>query len=265
MHKKIPEGLYCITSGGNQFIISLGDNVIGREIFVNGNFDMNKLVTAMRLISAEKGLSNTPKIIIDVGANIGTIGIPAVSTGMFEKAICIEPVPLNFSILRANVILNNLEDKIDLRNIALSDKPEGMLKMTLSKDNYGDHRVVQEIDGEGDLNTVKVDTTTLDSIVDGSPHDYKDVLVWMDTQGYEGWILKGSGSLIKNKVPMVLEFWPWGMEQSNGFRLIKEALQNYSGFYDLNNPGNLYSISDLDDLYLEIGCYESKFTDILVF
>ncbi len=33
--------------------------------------------------------------LIDIGANIGTICIPAVKCGLFDRAIAIEPEPLN--------------------------------------------------------------------------------------------------------------------------------------------------------------------------
>lgn len=242
----------------------MGDDVIGREVFVNGSFDIEKLITAKKLITKQKGASNIPKNILDIGANIGTIAIPAISSGMFEKAICIEPIPKNFRILKANVILNNLEHKVNSINTALGSKDNEELDMILSKNNHGDNRVSCNYTNEIRSNIIKVKSKTLDSVMNKEDYDCKDFLVWMDVQGYEGWVMQGATSFLESKVPMVLEFWPWGMDKTSGYKIFKESLKNYSGFYDLNNPENFHPVNKFDELYLSVGFGEELFTDILV-
>ena len=50
---------------------------------------------------------------VDVGANIGTTTIPALLSHGFETAVAIEPEPENVRVLRMNVLLNDLEDRVD--------------------------------------------------------------------------------------------------------------------------------------------------------
>ena len=77
----------------------------------------------------------------DIGANIGVTCIPAVNRGLVKRAIAVEPEPENFKLLKLNIILNNLEDKIETLNYALSSESDKFLNLEISNDNSGDHRI----------------------------------------------------------------------------------------------------------------------------
>ena len=81
------------------------------------------------------------KNLYDIGANIGSICIPAVKRNLVETAFAVEPVSKNFQLLRINVILNNLDEKIKPFNFALSSEDDQNLDMELASDNSGDHRI----------------------------------------------------------------------------------------------------------------------------
>ena len=98
----------------------------------------------------------------------------------------------------------------------------------------------------------------------------KDFLIWMDTQGFEGYVLKGANNLLKFRMPMVLEFWPYGLKRSGCYDLLFECLVNtkYEFFINLDKDekikipltkGNLVILSE--SLQSPGG---EDFTDILV-
>ena len=121
------------------------------------------------MIIAKSVYGNKKSIILDVGAIIGTIGIFGISQGLFKKCISFEPDPHNFMLLQANVLINGLNKKFELNNVALSDKNINHLEFELSKDNFGVHRAkVNEKNGlynEESRQVIKVKTSTIDSFL----------------------------------------------------------------------------------------------------
>lgn len=266
MFDSMPQGSRLLAQTGNEiFAVHVGDRAIGREIYIHGAFDLAKLEAVLRILG--EGRHND--LLIDVGANIGPICIPAVKRRLFKKAIAFEPDPRNFDLLNANIHLNHLGGSIDARNLALGDRDGAVVTLTLSEDNYGDHRVcVDSGTGTGSLasrKTISVQSETLDSQVRlASPNN---ALLWMDTQGHEGFILKGAKALLESRIPLVLEFWPAGMAGTESFPAMKRALcdAGYEYFIDLNAPTNRVALSEesLEALYRSVG-EAGAYTDILV-
>ena len=65
--------LFCVNGGENSFLINLSDTVIGRSLFCSGTFDLQKLTIARDLIAQHEGRQTSPDVLMEVGANIGTI------------------------------------------------------------------------------------------------------------------------------------------------------------------------------------------------
>jgi FkbM family methyltransferase len=261
-----PGSLIYADRGKDRFLVSAGDKIISRDIFMHGSYDIQKLHLAVSLLDG----GAPPTTLIDIGANVGCICIPAVSSGMFSRAIAIEPDPRNYSLLIANVAINGLGTRITSHNLALGDQA-GELHFELSKDNFGDHRVRRSDDagaqGEGDRETIAVSATTFDQLL--APADLENALIWMDTQGYEGVILSGAGKALGPRLPLVLEFWPYGMKRTGAYPLMKNALlgAGYSHFYELiGNPPErrLLDEANLDELFHRLEGEPGRFTDILV-
>ena len=158
------------------------------------------------------------KNLYDIGANIGSICIPAVKRNLVETAFAVEPVSKNFQLLRINVILNNLEEKIKLFNFALSSEDDQKLDMELASDNSGDHRIrLNKSDtnlyDEEKRKIEKVKTKKFDTLFQNLNRESD--LVWIDSQGFEPVILSGVQNLLKSKTPIVIEFWPYGLKRNN--------------------------------------------------
>jgi len=244
------ELLLAKTSENLYYIVNSSDKVIGRSVYRNQkSFDAKHLTSAMNLIACRKS------ILIDAGANIGSIGIFGVSQGHFEKCIAFEPEPKNFKLLRLNVSLNNLEDKFDLRNEALSNLNNATLECRLSEHNHGDHQMcVGKISDGEKRESISVVANTLDSVI--PDQDIDECLLFMDVQGFEGHVLAGAAKLIQKGVPVITEFWPFGLNQSDGLEMFYHALKNspYTSMWDLRNPSRKldFSIGELEKIASEL-------------
>jgi FkbM family methyltransferase len=231
-----PINNFLVTRNGSEiFILNSSDKEIGRELFINNIFDFDKLILSLKLINHDKNNYT----LIDIGANLGSICIPAVKRNYFAKAIAIEPDPLNFKLLKLNIILNDLEKKIIPINKALGSNLDENVKFELSENNFGDHRIIKKNKNQKDLylesqrKSVMVKSTTLDKII--KIYQDKKIFIFMDVQGFEGYVLKGSLNLLKSKPKLLLEFWPYGMLRYNSFKILKEVIIKigYSYCYDL--------------------------------
>lgn len=67
----------------------------------------------------EDGHLNRGGIVLDVGANIGTFSIYCASKG--AEVLAVEPEPSNLEVLKANIEINNMQDKISVIEYGVSD------------------------------------------------------------------------------------------------------------------------------------------------
>jgi FkbM family methyltransferase len=260
-----PNRLFVASESSEIFVVSCKDTAIGRRLYSKGSCEFEKLEKTLRLLGPDR----TNKLLIDIGANIGIICIPAIKRGIFRSAIAFEPEPFNFALLTSNVFLNGVSNNIRMENIALGSKDGEELLFELSEINYGDHRIrVGESSGlyaEDERSVIKVKSESLSKVIgDVNPNE---TLIWMDTQGFEGYILAGAKKTLQSKPPIVLEFWPYGMMRSGSYPLLKQSLLDvgYQSFSNLENGGSPVRLCErsLDELYEQLG-QSRRHTDLLV-
>jgi FkbM family methyltransferase len=255
--------ILCGDRNNGMFIVSSKDSIIGRELFVKGEFDFEKFIQAFHLISANRS-GWRPRLLIDVGANIGPICIHAVLREYVDQALALEPDPMNSRLLRVNLELNGLTSRIQLHEVAAAPNDGDELQLELSDYNLGDHRIVvangKGVDPTDHRQTIMVNSARLDTVCAGVLD--QDLLVWMDVQGYEGFALSGAQALLGRRVPLVLEFWPKAFNRTGGFPLMQAALAHYSGFFDLAAPDRFHPITEMEALAQRLG--EEGSTDIVV-
>lgn len=241
--------LAVITNDKNEkYILFSHDNVISKEVFVKQEFDINKFEIAINILNKKIEV----KKLYDIGANLGVICIPAIKRNLVNSAFAVEAEPENFNLLRANIILNNLENKIIAYNFALSEYDDQLLQMELSFDNYGDHRIRKDTNfclmGEESRKIIEIKSKKFDTIF--PKMNPAEDLVWIDTQGHEADVLSGANLLIESKVPIVIEFWPYGLKRSNNWDKMVSILNHFSHFIDLSEPD--VKIKELNKINLEI-------------
>jgi FkbM family methyltransferase len=238
------------------YVIRVGDRVIGRHIRRQGEWDFDKFELTLQLLD-RRSLGT----LVDVGANIGTICIPAVARGWAERAIAVEPEPTNHSLLVANAALNGLSERITCVLGAAGPADGEELELELNPTNFGDHRVA----GAGDraaANHVRVASHRLDTIVPSL--DSSTDLVWMDVQGFEPAVLRGATRLLAARVPFVLEIHPESLARHGTAAHLVEQLSGYSGYVDLDHPGaGIRPVSELETLVARLASVDGL-TDILV-
>lgn len=237
---------YLVTGRPEHFVVATADKVIGRELFLHGEFDFAKLQTALAIIERE-GLPR-PQHLIDVGANIGTIVIPALARGLMQSATAIEPHPTNLRLLRANLALNGLSERVRVLAQAVGTESHASLFLTESSTNSGNHSI-----GRMGL---PVASTRLDDV--DCPHD--GALLWMDIEGYEGHALRGAPNLLAAGIPVVCEYNAGYLENSGGMNWFREGLEGRR-IFDLKQGEKAVEIT-LDQLAV-IYPAGSGFTDIL--
>jgi len=253
-------------SNNEKYILNSDDKVVSKFLYVSGTYDFVKFEKATNICFPDIK-SNPMDLFVNVGANIGSICIPAVNRKYAKKSIAIEPEPKNYRNLVANIYLNNLQNKIHHFCNAISDKNDEDLELELSKYNFADHRIsVSKNEGiysELKRKKITVKSKTLDYFFDS--FSKKRDLIYMDVQGYEGIILQGCPKIINLKIPIILEIWPYGLSRTNSLDILIKMIKKYSYIYDLSekNPEKRSS-EDIEKIINSIGKKNTRYRDILI-
>lgn len=262
-----PNSLLLADCEQEKFLVSSSDTAIGLPCYLDCQaYDATKLQEVFRILPG----AQSRRTLVDIGGNIGTISIYAISRGYADNCLTFEPSPMNFGLLELNTAINRMSDKIISYNCALSNVSGIELEFELSNDNYGDHRIrVSESDGifnEAARETIRVPARMLDDFADKV--DMQSVIVWIDVQGYEGFVLDGAKAFLSKTVPLVLEFWPYAVRRTGGYEILANSItkHNYTTIIDLELPGEKLPCTEetLARISKRLG-NSDKFTDILVY
>jgi len=226
---------------------------LGRIVFGHGSYEQDVMAYAIEL--AEQSLGRSPllrdRTFVDIGANIGTSTVPALKVFKAADGIAFEPGRINYNLLRCNLISNDLDERVKTIPVALSDRTgPGILEQAKGG---GDHRVrmmthlPDGIHRESSRATAAVQLSRFDDMVVDLPIDLGRVgLVWMDTQGHEGHILAGARSFLDTEIPVVIEYWPYGLRRAGGLTLLHELIAtNYESVIDVRASMACSAVVDL--------------------
>ena len=242
-----------IEDRGMRIHLQTADLEMSRLVYIFGLFDEDLLRHALAVL----GRPLDGRDLIDVGANIGTTTLGAVRLGA-RRVVAIEPAPANVETIRLNLASNGLEDRVRVVAAAASDR-EGTVRLDLSPDNSGDHRVRSGRAHEDAAESIEVPALTLDSIV-GDPAAVG--LVWVDAQGHEAHVLAGAERLAA--VPWVIEYWPYGLHAAGTLdRLHGLVAERFSRFVDLravSEPRPAVEVASLAERYRGV----QGFTELLL-
>jgi len=214
-----------VTGFREKWDVFSNDQHISKQISLHGEFDFYKLVRAHALISP----SNRQPILIDVGANIGPICVPAISRGFFREALALEAGTDFAELLKRNLALNEIQKSVEVLNVAVGDVDFGNVSLLIEGDNFGASRVL----GSESLSKSLVPLRTLDSLV-RKPEEVG--LIFMDIEGFEGRAILGATKLIDSGVPLLIEFSPQLLIEHTSKEQFCESLSTYSFFVSVNDP-----------------------------
>ena len=231
--------LQVVPTEYGQMLVDGRDRFISQANRLKGHGDEPKIAEVTRFLAAKYQFR--PKVFLDLGANIGTHLIGALAEGMFSRGYGVEMEPNTFMLLQCNLILNELSERTQVFNVALSNQAN-TATMELSPTNFGDHRIrpastgVNGVDDENSGTTRQVRTRTLDELVATEKIPItNETLIWLDTQGHEGQILDGAQTLFESSTRpyLTLEFWPYGLERTGGKAHLFHFLTRVKAIYDI--------------------------------
>ena len=270
--------LELVNAYGGDFLIPLGYSCIGYALKSSGQFetdDINRVASFLDSVQKEPSKKN---LFVDIGANIGTHSISALKDHGYRKVYAVEPSASNYRLLTANICLNGLLGQAVCINAAASDH-EGTSTLVHSLANCGDYRLssnteVSRIDDDStteQISTINIANHLSDQL---QYTELGDVLCWIDTQGHEITILKTLRPLLERGLPVVFEFWPYGMEQQEGSFTELEAALKLADLQiaHLNkNSIELISLEDLGELWKQLRSRDSEkpegasFSNIIIY
>lgn len=161
---------------------------IGGALEAVGQYSEDEVAKLLSLI-------NENSVVVEVGANIGTITVPMAKAA--AKVYAYEPQPKTHALLARNVEQNGLLNKVHIYSVALSDK-EG--ETFISDVDYDAEKLNGGSASLNDNGGVQVKKTTLDSEF---TIDERIDLIKIDVEGHELEVLKGGIETITRHKPFI--------------------------------------------------------------
>jgi FkbM family methyltransferase len=158
---------------------------VSRSLAVHGTREADKTELVRREV--EPGMT-----CVDLGANIGYYALlTAGLVGPAGRVLCVEPDPRNLELLRRNVSLNGLDDRVEVAGVAISDRAGTATMYQATASNLTtlvapDARSRATALGE---TLMSVETTTLDAFM--AERGGRVNFLRMDIEGYEVDALRG--------------------------------------------------------------------------
>jgi FkbM family methyltransferase len=134
-------------------------------------------------------LLRSSDLFIDAGANVGVYTVLA-SGAVGGRTVTIEPIPLTYANLLANIRINDIADRVVSWNIGLG-RTNDTLRFTAELDTRN------HIVSESDVNTstIEVPVRPLDEVLG----DEAPTLIKIDVEGWEAEVLAGAETTLQQK------------------------------------------------------------------
>lgn len=136
-------------------------------------------------------------LVVDVGASVGGVALPAARIGC--RVLAIEPERGNFERLRANIALNGLA--VETLRLAIADRPGTAVLHVFPPARRGRHSLAPHPAASG---TQPVECTTIDALLERRGIERVDLLK-IDVEGAEPEVLAGAaGSLARGAIRRIV-------------------------------------------------------------
>ena len=259
LHRTIRSAIYntsknrsTLFSNNNNVKLLLHNNdIVSKTLFIDQEFDFKVLKKGIKLL----GKKESRLTLVNVGAHIGSSCIPAIKNNYFKNLIVFEPVKRNFRLLTANILLNKIEDRTKIYNLALSNKKKNLYMKMFT--NSGDCRILKKKQPNCEL----VKSDILDNYT--ANLNKNNSLIFMDAQGHEPKIFLGAQKTIRKKIPFIFELIP-ELYNKTWLKDFSQLFKNYSYFFDLKNTKktkfNAINLSKLFNSYR----LNNDYTDIMI-
>jgi len=216
--------------------VSTRDHGLAGQLYRHGQYEYYSSIEALQFLKSRGFVATADFVLLDIGANIGLIGIGLLRQGEVRRVVAIEPEPGNFALMMRNISHNGLDDKMLPVQRAVTNAP-ATLTLRLSRNNNGDHRV--EPAGSTGLHqgdSLQVQGDSLDNILQypevSSFTGDSSFVLWMDVQGFERQTFQGADGLLRKGTPVICELWPDGLARAGTtFQQYVETVSLYFSHY----------------------------------
>lgn len=164
-------------------------------------------------VFAEKELETLDvegKIVIDIGANIGDSPVYFVLRGA-ERVIAIEPFPYTYELLKSNISINGVSEKVTTLNVAIGGKT-GMMNVSPILTNTVGTLATNAHDG------VPIKILTVDDFLEDLNLNLNNIVLKIDCEGCEYEVLPTISKSNLNKINEIF------IEYHNGIKSLREIL-----------------------------------------
>lgn len=231
-----------------QVLLAVGDKHITTAVIRDGHYSHDLMESFCKNLQLS-GIDIDATLFANAGANVGTTCLNAHLAG-FRNIVAIEPDPLNFRILSAN--LSGIEGtRITLKQSAVGAKRE-RLSLARHSENYGAHTLAgaQEASGVGHGTSEMVDVATLDELL---PSETDFVLV-ADIEGYEPMMIKGARDFLgKRCLALCIELTPSRYSPAENAEVV-DFFQNFAAEFVLHPGASPRPIAELAGLIETTRC-----------
>jgi FkbM family methyltransferase len=170
------------------------DSLLSRFIY-GGNFERNELQFVQAFLRRGDHF-------VDIGSNLGLYSLIASPiVGPAGRIIAFEPSTRTFQRLQDNVALNGFYN-VDTRNLGLSDKP-GHLSLNISQTGHDAWNSFAATTADRFQLRMEVPVSTLDLELAEVDRE-KIVLVKLDVEGWERFVLLGGEKFLKEHDPALI-------------------------------------------------------------
>ena len=188
-----------------EYILPNLKEVVALEVFLEGIYESETHDFLMKQVPENA-------VMLDIGANIGSVCIPLAKRRKDISFICVEASPFVFRYLGENIKLNGLEPRFTCINKAIGEKGGEILPFYSSPENFGKGSLSPVFTRE----SVQVQTTTINDLIkelDIARIDF----IKADIEGFEYFAFNGGRTLLEsNEAPPILfEFMDWAEEKAN--------------------------------------------------
>jgi FkbM family methyltransferase len=190
------------------------------------------------------------KVIIDIGANIGTTSLFYASINPGARILGFEPHFKTFNRAKENIALNYFEN-IELINMGLGEKAETLKLYEVNSNNPGMNRILTEAK---DLPFSKINIDKLDSVLNDKQIPKAD-FIKIDVEGFEYSVLLGSQETLKLKPVLLIELDDDNLKENNkSAKMLIEFLITcgYTNIYRADNLELITLNSNFDNCHYDI-------------
>lgn len=179
-----------------QMFVDRSDSALGRPLAFFGKRE--RIESDLMKRQLHDGM-----VVLDIGANIGYyVLMEAHAVGDQGFIYAVEPFPNNVELLNRNIALNNVQDRVEVSQLAMSDQIGESLLEVGKTNNL--HRLKSPTESEtlpDSISEIKVKTSTVDEFLKNRRHVD---LVRMDIEGFEGPVIDGMQGLLESDSPPII-------------------------------------------------------------